>query len=241
MYLIMSDCDAEIDRALKIWEEYKKQDAAYNAEKERFEWQTREYENMTGAYTWIRIKYDELLKEDRAWNNCVTWDNADRWKHHDWCVNDFGEGYYHRSGGGEGCSLGFGRGYCTRTPEKARKDAYIFAIEESVKHNYLNAAPPKVVSLPQPIPPNIQIACCLNKVDITNSKLDASQIKQSCKIQQKADTTVNKANEGADETDEEEEEESDNTIMYIVIAIIILMLLCSSSIAFSILGGVIVM
>lgn len=257
MYLIMSDCDTEIDRAFKIWEEYKKQDAAYRAELERYTWQKREYDSMSGAYEWIGNKYNELLTEKRGVKNSTHAGDANISAFDSWCKGEMGQGWFYNANhpDRDWWSGALKWVQCFRTPDQAKKEAYEHAAWEAKEYNYPNAAPPRAVSIPQPIPPNIQIACCLNKIDITNSKLDASQIKQSCKIQQKADQTVNtsesknddkgksenKKDDAAFNDDDEEEGDKSNTIMYIVIAIIALLLLCSSSILSSILGGVIVM
>ena len=146
---------------------YERDSADYNTFMNKYKrWENcYNRQNCTDEYSILNNKIREIVGNPIPWQNCVDWGTAISNEKHQWCVNDFGEGYIHVGGQGNGpCGPGFGRGLCQRSNEKVSslfKDYMnnidIFKIPRPVD-NYTSGQPPA------PVYENtMQLNCCLQQ------------------------------------------------------------------------------
>jgi hypothetical protein len=138
------------------------------------EWDNRKQEIFNGN------------QESKEWNNCVaTWD-ADAGKHNDWCVNDFGEGWYHSGKSGYRCGL-MNKGICSKTDDKRWREATEQTIrEKGQRPSDFSEREPKQEDFPlsEQNKTAINMNCCSNYMNVTGA---AKENVQSCQqeIQQR--------------------------------------------------------
>ena len=149
----------------------------YNAKKEEYVQKLDRWEKRIGEYEHYETKKKTLSDEKRIWVNCTLWDDARNRQHDDYCVNDFGPGWYHsKIDATQGvCLLGSGQGVCKRT------DARVMADLDG--QGYTRDKP--IFSLQEPIKPtpedqltfqNINIQCCVNYLGAGGDAIGNTQI-----------------------------------------------------------------
>lgn len=175
----------------------------YNAKWD--EWKKRKEQRRRDIDDWenkVNQRAESKRDDSKQWNNCVaTWE-CDAGKHHDWCRNDFGDGWYH-AGKNQNCGACtiFGcsqcHGICKKDDGLRRREAIS---EIGNRPADFNETEPQRPTTPEQNDTNINIACCANITQILASQINDSAITQ-------ANDCMSNLRQGYDDAVRKEEEE----------------------------------
>lgn len=132
---------------------------------------------------------NRLRGEERIWNNCVSWGNANDWKHDDWCHKDTQMDVHDHGTGG--CTPGFGKGVC----KWSENQVYIMSRQNCNDRQIADPVQPQLTGLKQMDTTTLNINCCNNIMDITGSDISSSIIEQSNSCIANTERSLTKANE----------------------------------------------
>jgi membrane-associated HD superfamily phosphohydrolase len=149
-------------------------------------WEREKSQRVDAQKAWDRRR-DEIAEgkrgEQRHWNNCVaTWE-CDAGRHHDWCRNDFGDGWYH-DGKDQNCGV-CGKHGCTACKGICKKDD---GLRRREAENELGRRPDdyNAPRFTENDPGEVQldttpltIGCCNNMTNVIGSQVTSSTIQQS--------------------------------------------------------------
>lgn len=142
---------------------------------DRYNRDVAEFEKQKQARDkYINNRKSKLQNEIKHWKNCVPWNQARNETKNNWCVSDFGRGWYHERSKAKGCHPGFGRGACKRESWKVNEEAKKGApnVRSYPDINRYNTKR-QIDTSP------IQINCCKNVNQLIGSTLENVQVNQS--------------------------------------------------------------
>ncbi len=142
-----------------------------------------EFNTRTGRYTFLNDKWNELTNETKLWKNCVDGNLYCIWgKKNEWCVDDFGEGWYQSGCVQSNCGA-YRKGECKRTDTKRNSDYNDYAkqfypgdkpAEFTLEEPKINTGKYTHFSLLANFP---TIQCCRNEINTTSL---TENVLQSC-------------------------------------------------------------